>query len=76
MKHALKLTLVFLTALVAAPSAQQVVSVGDNANILPIHKSTPYGEPPAPDDYLKGNILGQRCNRPPQSGSLPSTGTP
>jgi hypothetical protein len=64
MKRRLKLTLVLLTALVAAPSAQQVVSVGDNANILPIHKSTPPGEPPALEDYLKGNLLGQRCNEP------------
>jgi hypothetical protein len=36
-------------------------NVGDNANIIPIYKSS---EPPAPDDYLRGNLLGQRCNEP------------
>jgi hypothetical protein len=39
-------------------------NVGDNANILPVYKSTPPGEPPAADDYLRGNLLGQRCNEP------------
>jgi hypothetical protein len=33
--------------------------VGDNANIIPIYQSS---DPPAPDDYLRGNLLGQRCN--------------
>ena len=51
-------------ALHVVVDAQQVVSVGDNINILPVYKSTPPGQLPAPDDYLKGNILGQRCNEP------------
>jgi hypothetical protein len=51
-------------ALHAVVNAQQVVSVGDNVNILPVYKSTPPDQPPAADDYLRGNLLGQRCNEP------------
>jgi len=50
--------------LLAAPGAAGAqpslpANVGDNANIIPIYQST---DPPAPDDYLRGNLLGQRCN--------------
>jgi hypothetical protein len=41
----------------AQPSSP--ANVGDNANIIPIYKSA---DPPAADDYLRGNLLGQRCN--------------
>jgi hypothetical protein len=39
----------------------QPANVGDNSNIIPIYKSS---DPPAADDYLRGNLLGQRCNEP------------
>jgi hypothetical protein len=39
--------------------ASPPANVGDNANIIPIYKSA---DPPAADDYLRGNLLGQRCN--------------
>lgn len=61
----LALTLVFLAGLCATVAVQAQttppVSVGDNANIIPIYKSS---EPPTGDDYLRGNLLGQRCNEP------------
>jgi len=61
----MRLALVFLFALPGAVGAQSPpANVGDNANILPIYKSTPSGDDPAPDDYLRGNLLGQRCNEP------------
>jgi hypothetical protein len=55
--------LVLLAALPAIAAAQSSppATVGDNANIVPIYKTS---EPPAPDDYLRGNLLGQRCNEP------------
>ncbi len=61
-----RLALALLLALPAAAGAQSSApaNVGDNANIIPIYKSTPPGEPPAADDYLRGNLLGQRCNEP------------
>jgi hypothetical protein len=53
-----------MAAVLAVPmgvnaQSSQPASVGDNANIIPIYQSS---DPPAPDDYLRGNLLGQRCN--------------
>jgi hypothetical protein len=60
-----KLVLALVVALPGLASAQSLpANVGDNANILPVYKSTPPAEPPAADDYLRGNLLGQRCNEP------------
>jgi hypothetical protein len=64
-----RLALVVLVLVSAAPGVARAQSsppanVGDNANIIPIYKSTPPGELPAADDYLRGNLLGQRCNEP------------
>jgi hypothetical protein len=66
MRSTSRLALVLLFTLPGAVSAQSppAANVGDNANIIPIYKSTPPGQPPAADDYLRGNILGQRCNEP------------
>ena len=63
MRLTARLALLLLFALPGAVGAQSLpANVGDNANILPVYKSTPPGEPPAADDYLRGNLLGQRCN--------------
>jgi hypothetical protein len=43
----------------AGAQSSPPANVGDNANILPIYQSS---DPPAADDYLRGNLLGQRCN--------------
>ena len=65
MRLTVRLALVLLLAIPAAVGAQSLpANVGDNANILPVYKSTPPGEAPAADDYLRGNLLGQRCNEP------------
>ena len=62
MRLTVRLALVLLFALPGAVGAQSLpANVGDNANIIPIYKTS---EPPAADDYLKGNLLGQRCNEP------------
>ena len=63
MRLTVRLALVLLFALPGAVGAQSSLpaNVGDNANILPIYKS----DRPLPnDDYLRGNLLGQRCNEP------------
>jgi hypothetical protein len=63
MRLTARLLLVVSVALPGAAAAQSSppANVGDNANIIPIYKSS---DPPAPDDYLRGNLLGQRCNEP------------
>jgi hypothetical protein len=55
--------LLLLFVLPGAVGAQPAppANVGDNASIIPIYKT---GDPPAADDYLRGNLLGQRCNEP------------
>ncbi len=42
------------------PVASAQVSVGENVNVLPVYKSAP----PASDDYLRGDLFGQRQNEP------------
>jgi hypothetical protein len=65
MRLTVRLALALVVALPGLASAQSPpANVGDNANILPVYKSTPPGELPAADDYLRGNLLGQRCNEP------------
>ena len=61
MRLTMRLALVLLFALPGAVGAQSSppANVGDNANIIPIYQSA---DPPALDDYLRGNLLGQRCN--------------
>jgi hypothetical protein len=63
MRSNARLALVVLIAIPSVAAAQTFppANVGDNANIIPIYKS---GDPPAADDYLRGNLLGQRCNEP------------
>ncbi len=60
MSSTVRLVLVLVFGLAAAAGAQSPpANVGDNANIIPIYQSA---DPPAADDYLRGNLLGQRCN--------------
>ena len=63
MRLTVRLAYLLLFALPGAAGAQSSppANVGDNANIIPIYKSS---APPAADDYLRGNLLGQRCNEP------------
>ena len=60
---ALVLALCLTSSLQRVASAQQV-RVGENVNVLPVSKSTPPGEAPGPDDYLRGDLFGQRQNEP------------
>ncbi len=61
MSLATRLAVMLVFVLPGAVGAQSSLpaTVGDNANIIPIYQSS---DPPAPDDYLRGNLLGQRCN--------------
>jgi hypothetical protein len=62
MRSTAVLALVVSIVLPGVAAAQSPpANVGDNANIIPIYKTS---DPPAPDDYLRGNLLGQRCNEP------------
>ncbi len=63
LKVAVVLALCLTAPLPPGASAQQV-RVGDNVNVLPVSKSTPPGEAPGPDDYLRGDLFGQRQNEP------------
>ena len=59
----------FVLALCLSASPQpaalaQQVKVGENVNVLPVSKSTPPGQPPGDDDYLRGDLFGQRQNEP------------
>ena len=63
LKVAFVLALCLTVSLPRAASAQQV-RVGENVNVLPVSKSTRPGEAPGPDDYLRGDLFGQRQNEP------------
>ncbi|MCG6925709.1 MAG: glycoside hydrolase, partial [Acidobacteria bacterium] len=56
-----RMAVILVLAAPGAVGAQSPLpaNVGDNANIIPIYQSS---DPPAADDYLRGNLLGQRCN--------------
>ena len=58
---ATRLAVILALAVPGAAAAQSSLPahVGDNANIVPIYQGS---DPPAADDYLRGNLLGQRCN--------------